>query len=314
MPFNDFDVFYHAAQAVLHGQDPYAVYGAYHPFPFFLVFLPLAALPLEAAHIVWTGLELVIFIAIVRKRALYAMLFLPVILTFLMGQIVMPLLAMFALLRVQKHQGIAAAWLCLKPPLIGLMLPFVFWRMWKNERRGFLWFGGIWAVLLGASFLLMPNWVQRWLQVSGERVRMPFAASLWGALSFLPTAVWLVGAGILSLALLMWAYRRADFDILSIVNLLVNPLIVSYDLTLLTLFVASWRMWVLLTALSWLAFAVPAMDLWRGEGPTAVVTLVALVYVVRQKWREQQKERLVFQAAAGMSRQSRAEAIHESPC
>lgn len=293
MPFNDFDVFYHAARAVLNGQDPYAVFGVYHPFPFFLVFIPLAALPLEVAHIVWTFLELAIFVAVVRRRALYAMLFLPVILTFLMGQIVMPMLAMFALLRFQKHQGIAVAWLCLKPQLIGLMLPFVFWRMWKNERTGFLWFGGIWAVLLGASFLLQPDWVQRWLQVSGERLRTPFAPSLWGALSFLQNPYWLLIAGALSLALLIWAYRSRDFDILSIVNLLVNPVIVSYDLTLLTLFIKSWRMWIVLTILSWLAFALPAMNLWLGEGPTALVTLVALVYVVREKWAAQQNSALV---------------------
>src|SRR5581483_7823590 len=126
MLFNDFDVFYHAAQAVLQGQDPYSVYGAYHPFPFFLIFLPLAVLPLDTAHVVWTAIELVIFVAVARKRALYAIFFLPVILTLLEGQIVMPLLAMFVLLRAQKHQGIAAAWLCLKPQLIGLLLPFVF--------------------------------------------------------------------------------------------------------------------------------------------------------------------------------------------
>lgn len=283
MPFNDFDVFYHAAQAVLQGQDPYAVYGVYHPFPFFLLFLPLAVLPLDVAHVVWTIIEAVIFVSIARRRALYAILFLPVILTFLMGQIVMPMLAMFALLRFQKLEGVAAAWLCLKPQLIGLMLPFVFWRMWKRDRTQFLWFGGIWVVLLSASFLLMPNWVQRWLEVSGERLRTPFAPSIWGALSFMPVPLWLILAGALMIGLLGWAYWRADFDILSIVNLLVNPVIVSYDLTLLTLFIKPLRMWVVLTILSWLAFALPALDLWRGEGPTAVVTLVALIYLVRMK-------------------------------
>lgn len=284
MLFNDFDVFYHAAQAVLEGHDPYAVFGAYHPFPFFLLFVPLAALPLGAAHAAWTSLELVIFVAVVRKRALYAMLFLPVILTFLEGQIVMPLLAMFVLLQREKHQGIAAAWLCLKPQLIGVMLPFVFWRMWKNERTGFLWFGGIWAVLLGVSFLIEPNWVRRWMEVSGERLRTPFAPTLWGASSFLPNPAWL-GAGIvLAIGLLVWAYRRADFDILTVVNLLVNPLIVSYDLTILTVVIKRMRIWIVLTILSWLAFGISAVGLWRGEGPTAAVTVVALLYLVREKW------------------------------
>lgn len=298
MPFNDFNIFYHAAQAVLNGQDPYRVYGVYHPFPFFLLFIPLAVLPLHIAQAVWTGIELVIFVAVVRKRALYAMLFLPVILTFLMGQIVMPLLAMFALLRAQKHQGIALAWLCIKPQLIGLMLPFVFWRMWKKERKGFLWFGGIWFVLLSVSFMIQPNWVQRWMQVSGERLRTPFSPSLWGALSFLLNPLWLIVAGALMIGLLVWAYRGADFDILSVVNLLVNPVIVSYDLTLLTLFVKSLRMWIVLTILSWLMFALPAMDLWRGEGPTAIVTLAALIFVVREKWTQQHSAKQMLREPA----------------
>jgi len=281
MPFNDFDVFYHAAQAVLQNQDPYAVYGVYYPFPLFLVFLPFAALPLNVAHIVWTFIEALIFVAIVRRRALYAVLFMPVILTFLMGQIVMPLLAMFALLRFQKLEGVATAWLCLKPQLIGLLLPFVIWRMWRRDRAQFLWFGGIWFALLSASFLLQPNWAQRWVEVSGERLRTPFAPTLWGALSFLPSPFWFILAGALMVGLLAWAYWRRDFDILSVVNLLVNPVIVSYDLTLLTLFIKSLWMWILLTILSWLAFAAAALDWWRGEGLTAAVTLVALIYLVR---------------------------------
>ncbi len=296
--FNDFDVFYRAAQAVLYGQDPYSVFGVYHPFPFFFVFLPLAALPLDVAHVVWTAIEFVIFASVVRQRALYAVLFLPVILTFMEGQIVMPLLALFFLLQREKHQGIAAAWLCLKPQLIGLLLPFVFWRMWKKERRGFVWFGGIWFVLLSASFLVQPNWVTRWLEVSGERLRTPFAPTLWGALSFLPNPFWIVAAGALMVGLLAWAYRRADFDILSVVNLLVNPVIVSYDLTLLTLFVKSFPVWIVLTILSWLAFALPAFDLWRGEGPTAVVTLVALIFVVREKWTRSQNAKSILREPA----------------
>jgi hypothetical protein len=129
-------------------------------------------------------------------------------------------------------------------------------------------------------------------------LRAPFAPSVWGVFSALPNGVWIAVAGGVSLGLLVWAYRRADFDILSIVNLLVNPLIVSYDLTLLTLFISSRRMWVLLTVLSWLAFALPAMDFVRGEGPTAIVTLAALVYVVREKWTQQQSAQLVRQSAS----------------
>lgn len=287
MLFNDFDVFYHAAQALLQGQDPYSVYGVYYPFPLFFLFAPLVALPIELARIAWTAVEFVIFVAVLKRRALLALFFLPVILTFLEGQIVMPLLAMFFLLQRGKHQGIAAAWLCIKPQLIGLLLPFLFWRVWKQDRRQFLWFGGIWFVMLGGSFLIQPDWALHWIQVSGERVRTPFSPSIWGALSVLPNPSWLAGAGGLMLGLLVWAYRRRDFDVLSVVNLLVNPLIVSYDLTLLILFIRSVRAWVVLTVVSWAAFGISAAGWWRGEGLTALVALLALLFVLQGKQSEQ---------------------------
>lgn len=284
MLFNDFDVFYHAAQALLQGQDPYSVYGVYYPFPLFILFVPLAVLPLPTAQIAWTAIEFVIFVAVLKRRALLALFFLPVILTFLEGQIVMPLLAMFFLLQRGKHQGIAAAWLCIKPQLIGLLLPFLFWRVWKQDRRQLFWFGGIWLVLLTASFSIQPNWVPRWLEVSAERVRSPFAPSVWGALSFLPDSIWLTSAGVVMLVALGWAYHRKDLDVLSVINLLVNPLIVSYDLALLTLFVRPPRAWVVLTLLSWACFGISAIGWWRGEGLSVVVPLLVLALVFRQKW------------------------------
>lgn len=302
MLFNDFDVFYRAAQALLQGQDPYSVYGVYYPFPLFILFVPLAVLPLHAAQIAWTAIEFVIFVAVLKRRALLALFFLPVILTFLEGQIVMPLLAMFFLLQRGKHQGIAAAWLCIKPQLIGLLLPFLFWRAWKHDRRQLFWFGGIWLILLSASFSIQPNWVQRWLEVSAERVRSPFAPSVWGALSFLPGPLWLACAGGLTLGLLLWAYRRNDFDMLSVVNLLVNPLIVSYDLTLLTLFVRPLWMWIILTELAWIAFATSALGWWRGEGLTAVVSLVALLWLRRRR-RAQCQTLALAASARGQSAQ-----------
>lgn len=283
MPFNDFDVFYYAARAVLAGQDPYALSGVYYPFPLFLLFAPLAALPLPAAHAAWTVIELAIFVTLLRRRALYAALFMPVVLAFLMGQLIMPLLAMFALLRRGRLEGIATAWLLVKPQLVILLLPWLFFRWWKHDRRQFLVCGGIWGALLAASFVIQPGWVQSWWAVSGERLRTPFSPSLWGALSFLPNWGWLIAASAVAAGFLVWAYRRKDFDILCVVNLLVNPVIVSYDLTILTLFVRPLWMWVVLTLLSWSAFAASALSLWRGEGLAALVTLTTLAYLLYKK-------------------------------
>lgn len=58
MPAPDFDVFYHAATALLHGLNPYSVFGFFNPVWALLPFLPLTLLPLATARSVWLILTL----------------------------------------------------------------------------------------------------------------------------------------------------------------------------------------------------------------------------------------------------------------
>ena len=279
MPFSDFDVFWKAAQAILQGQDPYAIPGVYYPLPTFFVFLPLAALPLSIAHIVWSAIEAVVFVAILRRRAPLVILFMPVVLTFLMGQTVMPLVGVFALLRSGLHGGIALALLMLKPQLIVFVAPWLFWRWWKEDRRQIVSFGLLLGTMIAAAFITQPDWANRWLTVSGVRVRAPISPSIWGVLSFLPTPWWMLSALLLTIGIVVWAWRRTDIDLVMAATMLVNPVLISYDQTLFALMIEDTRAWIVLTLTSWLAFVLSALEL--NERASVVTTLVVIAILLR---------------------------------
>lgn len=281
MPFNDFDVFWRAAQALLQGHDPYAVHGVYYPLPMFFLFLPLAALPLDVAHAIWTGIEGLILVAILRKRAVSVVLFMPVVLSFLMGQIVMPMLGLYRLLKSGVFGGITLALMCLKPQLVAFIVPWMLWRWWQNDRKQIAWFAAIFTALALASFAAQPDWVARWLAVSGERLRAPISPSVWGLFSFLPNNWWVLVAGLVTVMTLLWAWRQQDLDSVMVASMLVNPVLISYDFTLFTVMLKESRTWLILTVLSWAAFGISAMEL--NERIYLAITLAVLFLLHKQR-------------------------------
>lgn len=281
MPFKDIDVYLQVARAILEGQNPYAVPEAYYPLPFYFIFVPLAYLSLPLAHLVWTAIEAIALVVVLRKRAIFAILFAPVVLAFVMGQIDLIMLGVLALLTRGKYGGIALGILLLKPQLGIFIVPWQLWQWWRGERKQLVAFALTLGTLWFVAFLIEPLWFQNWLALSGERLRAPLSPSLWGMLSFVPTPMyWLVG-GLLSLALLLWAYRR-DFVKVAVTHFLVNPIIISYDLSLLSLYVPGARAWIVLIVVSWFAFGISAAGLWRGEGPAVLNTLAVLGFVLWQ--------------------------------
>ncbi len=281
MPFNDFDVFWRAAQALVQGADPYAVHGVYYPLPMFFLFLPFAALPLELAHILWTGIEGLILVAILRRRAPLVVLFMPVVLSFLMGQIVLPMLGLYALLRSGRYGGIALGLMCLKPQMVLLIAPWLLWQWWHADRRQVGWFALVLGALALASLLVQPDWVQRWMAVSGERLRAPISPSIWGLVSFLPQPWWVAFAGAATAAIALWAWRQRDMDVVMAATMLVNPVLISYDFTLFTLMLREARVWLFLTVCSWVAFAVSAWQL--NEAIYVALTLVVVALLLKSQ-------------------------------
>lgn len=283
--WKDIDIFIAAAQAIWNGQDPYHLAGveAFYPLPFYFLFLPLAWLPTEVAHILWAVISLVILVLLFRRRALIVMLSAQVVLTFLLGQVDIVMMALYLLVATgAAGGGIALAFLFLKPQLVLLLTPYLLWRWLQTRSRELLWFVSLVAVLFLASFLAQPDWVVSLLSRSGERMRAAVSSSLWGLLSFLPSPLWLLSGAVIALGLVVWAWRTKKTDIVESVGLFISPFVFAYNLT--PLYVMFRQTWVLiaLAVLSWIGFFIA--DLQSNDRASALVTVLALGLLFRA-WR-----------------------------
>jgi hypothetical protein len=306
VPFKDLDVYLEVARALIAGQNPYAVPEAYYPLPFYFIFVPLALIPPTLAHAVWTVVGASALIAVLRKRGALAVFFMPVLLAFLMGQIDLPMLGALALLRARRYGGIALGVLMLKPQLVLFIAPWQIWQWWHAEKKQIAACAATLAIFACAALALEPAWPANWLGLSGERLRAPLAPSLWGALAFIPGPMYWALGGTASAVALAWAYWRGKFDEITTVNFLVNPVIISYDLSLLALVFRGAREWAVLILVSYLAFAVSALGWWRGEGPFILTTVAALLMVVGARRKAGSSRAGIF------SRRSRSNAVISS--
>lgn len=286
--WKDIDIFIAAAQAIWNGQDPYHLAGVetYYPLPFYLLFLPLAWLPTDVAHYLWAAISLVVLVVILRRRAILVMLSSQIVLTLILGQVDIIMMALYLLIASGvTGGGIALAFMFLKPQLVLLLTPFLLWRWLQTRSRELIWFVSIVAVLFLASFIAQPDWVVSLYSRSGERMRAAFSSSLWGLLSFLPSLAWLVGGGIIALVLVIWAWRTKKTDIVETVGLFISPFIFAYNLT--PLYVMFRQTWVLIAfaILSWIGFYIA--DLQSNDRASALVTVLALILQFRL-WRRPQ--------------------------
>lgn len=282
--FKDIDIFIAAAQAIWNGQDPYSLAGieAFYPLPFYFLFLPLAWLPLPVAHGIWFAVSGVVLVAILKRRALPTMLSTQAVLTFLLGQVDIIMMGLFALILCgARGGGIALAFLALKPQIVLLLTPFLVWRWWRNNKRELFLFAAIIAVLTAASFMAQPDWMFSLLARSGERMRAVKSSSLWGLLSFLPMPWWLVVGGLLAATFSVWAWRTRRVDAVETVGLLASPFIFAYNLMPLYVMFRRTRVLLAMAALSWLGFAMAALE--SNDRASALVALFALAVLFFNK-------------------------------
>lgn len=280
MPFKDLDIFLQAATAILRGADPYSIPNleVFYPLPFYFLFIPLVAVPVPAVYAIWSALSAVILIAILRQRAAMVGLSMPVLLTLLLGQVDIVMMALFVALQTNVAAGIALAFLVLKPQLVLLVTPWILWRWWWNNRRQLLWFALVLGAIIVLSFIIQPDWLIRFFARSGERTRASISSSIWGLLAFLPASSWLPVVAVVVAALVIWAWRKNDFKIVAATNFLISPFIFSYNLTPLFVVVRRPSTLIGLTILSWLTFAIAA---WQSNDRAAVlITLVVLLTLV----------------------------------
>lgn len=283
--WKDIDIFITAAQAIWNGQDPYHLAGieAFYPLPFYFLFLPFAWLPRDVSHVLWAVISAAILVSLLRRRALIVLFSSQVVLTFLLGQVDIVMMALYALIAAGgAGGGIAMAFMVLKPQLVLLLAPFMVWRWWQTRRRELVWFACIVTLLFLASLIAQPDWVSALLSRSGERMRAAVSASMWGLLSFLPSPLWLAAGSAIALALVVWAWRTKKTDLVASVGLFISPFVFAYNLT--PLYVMFRQTWVLaaLVVLSWIGFFVA--DLQSNDRASALVTVLALVLLFRT-WR-----------------------------
>lgn len=279
MPFKDLDIFLRAAAAILQGSDPYSLPNleVFYPLPFYFLFVPLVALPPPLVYALWSALSASVLIAILRRRVVWVALAMPVLLTFLLGQVDIVTMALFAALRSSIAAGVALAFLVLKPQLVLLIAPWMLWRWWRRERRQIVVFLVVLGALVALSFLVQPDWLARFFARSGERTRAAISSSVWGLSSFLPPLLWLPITGIVVAAIIVWAWRRDNFDVVAATGLFVSPFVFSYNLMPLFAIVREPVFLIALTIVSWVAFGISAIVL--SDAASVSITVLALIVV-----------------------------------
>jgi len=223
--FSDFFCLYHGARSLVLGHDPYdaswwlqatgglrptpsgglartSCYGGPgYPLWTFLAMLPIGALPLEPAAIVWESLSIGAALAgawwawrAVQGPARFALLYLALLLAsqpfwllVIYGQITGVMLAIAGLLALlltrarERAAGVALATLALKPQCVFLTLPAFALRGLVERRWRLLMAAALAAVAMTvAPMIFVPAWpLEWWVEVSARRMQV---------VSLLPTA------------------------------------------------------------------------------------------------------------------------------
>jgi hypothetical protein len=153
----DFNLFYQAAQAILHGLSPYTVQGFYSPYLLAVLFVPFSLLPVSLAYGVFIVINLVLFFKVCHLKGLWALFSFPVIFCLFVGQIDLSLALLLSL---------GSPWLLplaiVKPQIAWLTLP---WLVARLDKKGFLKACGVGVASVSLCFLMRPTWFSEWLAV-----------------------------------------------------------------------------------------------------------------------------------------------------
>lgn len=158
----DFNFFWRAARAVLDGQSPYEVDGFFSPLPFAWAMIPFGLLPFDMAFLSWTILNVISLIALTKRNALRALLFLPIAFSLWVGQVDILIIA----------AGFLGGWLglaftALKPQLAIWIIPYTFGKWWySGERKKILYTSLMILSLYIIPSVVWPKWWFEWLDSS----------------------------------------------------------------------------------------------------------------------------------------------------
>jgi hypothetical protein len=285
-PLYDFEIFWHSGRRLLAGKSPYRVQGFVSPLPLAVLFAPFGLLPRLSAYVIYvlTTLGLLLKAAGRRAgRAEWALLSFPVLFTFFVGQVDLPLALTASILGPLSFPLLLA-----KPQIAFVAVP---WFLGHSNRRRLA--AGIAAALgmLLLCFWLRPGWIAEWraaqpsLPDYSEHDSNLYRLVPAGARTAL---VWILSPVVLALG--VWLGERRDSWALLH---LFDPITNIYSAAVL----AEW-IGPLEVILSWAAFLVVRPDVHHG----APMFVVALAILARRWYRPtaqapaSQQERLAHPA------------------
>jgi hypothetical protein len=202
----DFDFFWRAANAILHGQSPYGIGGFFSPYPLALLLIPFALLPFVMAYGLWTGLKLLLLAKSGNRwDFLKAILFFPVAFDLLQGQ-----LDLLIFIIAMKSNWFGFVISTLRPQLAIWIIPFLAWDWWKSKKYDQFWKSALGIIVLyGVSTIIEPNWWAEWF--NAPKVAWLYneqSASLFGLAKVLPFSHITVFIGISILAVFSFTLLR----------------------------------------------------------------------------------------------------------
>jgi hypothetical protein len=160
---SDFDQSWGGAAAILHGQNPYDVVGPgkqypwswplYYPLPALLIVAPLGLLPVLAARVVFAGLSGGLLAFAISKEG-FARWPLFISISFVTAVE----LCQWSNLQLAAMLLPALGWVAVAKPNIGVAMA----AQSRTDRALLIMLAGS-AILIAASFLILPDWPRQWL-------------------------------------------------------------------------------------------------------------------------------------------------------
>ena len=199
----DFAFYWLAARSIVAGHSPYLIDGFMSPPPFAIIMVPLGLISFDTAWWIWTLINVVSLVVLAKKQSLKALLFLPVAFAIFVGQMDLPILAL----------GLYGGWMglaltALKPQLAVWIIPFVFYRWWREGKiKDIVLTIASLSFLYGLPLLLVPSWWTEWRNNSPSIFQYAeHASSLYGisALTSFPVISFFVIALLSGVIFVVW--------------------------------------------------------------------------------------------------------------
>lgn len=285
---NDFFNFWQIGHAVLLGLNPYSVPLSKYPPMTTMLFAIFALLPFRWAFPIWTGLNFVLLLDILRKRLNQSylwILFSPVIFTLFTGQVDI-LFLWLACWGLQDGWPsiIFAALFTLKPQLAMVVLPWLIIRWIKQEPRSLLY----WALMtLGLHILPLiydPMIYSKWLAILGSVMnsRMVMSSGIFSLTTYQIPILPLLAAAFIIVIWGIWQNSGISQSTL----LFTSPFTLWYDNILL---IGKAPLWLMLP-ISWISFVLSYMV--KNSVPLTTIPLVIILWYIWNRLRSKSNKNM----------------------